>query len=55
MRQGDYVFDVPTLANGIGVTTTDLSNQLQNLKVLTLKMRPCFKNSLAIGVKNKNK
>ncbi|PON64792.1 DNA helicase, ATP-dependent [Parasponia andersonii] len=32
MKQGEHVFDIPTLANSIGVTTTDLSNQLQNLK-----------------------
>ncbi|XP_024025735.1 ATP-dependent DNA helicase Q-like 5 [Morus notabilis] len=32
MKQGEYVFDIPTVANSIGITTTDLSNQLQNLK-----------------------
>ncbi|XP_065873230.1 ATP-dependent DNA helicase Q-like 5 [Euphorbia lathyris] len=31
-RQGQYVFDVPTVANSIGVTTVDLLNHLQNLK-----------------------
>ncbi|WCJ38690.1 ATP-dependent DNA helicase Q-like 5 [Euphorbia peplus] len=31
-KQGQYVFDVPTVANSIGVTTVDLSNHLQNLK-----------------------
>lgn len=43
MKQGEYVFDIPTLANSIGVTTTDLSNQLQNLKVYIFKRRTCFK------------
>ncbi|XP_050372135.1 ATP-dependent DNA helicase Q-like 5 [Argentina anserina] len=33
IRQGQYVFDIPTVANNIGVTTTILSNHLQNLKV----------------------
>ncbi|KAM6562477.1 hypothetical protein CsatB_022475 [Cannabis sativa] len=32
MKQGKYVFDIPTVANSIGVMTTDLSIQLQNLK-----------------------
>ncbi|KAG2706735.1 hypothetical protein I3760_05G116400 [Carya illinoinensis] len=31
-KQGQYVFDIPTTANSIGITATDLSNQLQNLK-----------------------
>ncbi|XP_062110601.1 ATP-dependent DNA helicase Q-like 5 isoform X2 [Humulus lupulus] len=33
MKQGKYVFHIPTLANSIGVMTTDLTTQLQNLKV----------------------
>ncbi|KAL6193154.1 hypothetical protein ACLB2K_034238 [Fragaria x ananassa] len=33
IKQGQYVFDIPTIANSIGVTTTILSNHLQNLKV----------------------
>ncbi|KAF3431093.1 hypothetical protein FNV43_RR25823 [Rhamnella rubrinervis] len=33
IKQGQYVFDIPTVANSIGVTTSDLSNQLQNLKL----------------------
>ncbi|KAF9602922.1 hypothetical protein IFM89_032804 [Coptis chinensis] len=32
MKQGAYVFDLPTVANNIGITTIELSNQLQNLK-----------------------
>ncbi|KAJ6898409.1 hypothetical protein NC652_025046 [Populus alba x Populus x berolinensis] len=32
-KQGQYVFDIPTVANSIGVTTTELSNHLQNLKL----------------------
>ncbi|KAJ6981357.1 hypothetical protein NC653_024686 [Populus alba x Populus x berolinensis] len=35
-KQGQYVFDIPTVANSIGVTTTELSNHLQNLKVQKL-------------------
>ncbi|XP_038702862.1 ATP-dependent DNA helicase Q-like 5 isoform X2 [Tripterygium wilfordii] len=31
-KHGQYVFDIPTIANYIGVTSMDLSNQLQNLK-----------------------
>ncbi|KAG6759107.1 hypothetical protein POTOM_035574 [Populus tomentosa] len=37
-KQGQYVFDIPTVANSIGVTTTELSNHLQNLK-LVLKLK----------------
>lgn len=33
VKQGQYVFDIPTVANSIGITAIDLSNQLQNLKV----------------------
>ncbi|XP_050205582.1 ATP-dependent DNA helicase Q-like 5 isoform X2 [Mercurialis annua] len=32
-KQGQYVFDIPTVANSIGVTTAELSNHLQNLKL----------------------
>ncbi|KAG5236488.1 ATP-dependent DNA helicase family protein [Salix suchowensis] len=32
-KQGQYVFDMPTVANSIGVTTTELSNHLYNLKL----------------------
>ncbi|KAF8399902.1 hypothetical protein HHK36_015772 [Tetracentron sinense] len=31
-KQGHYVFDIPTVANSIGLPTIGLSNQLQNLK-----------------------
>ncbi|PSS26939.1 ATP-dependent DNA helicase Q-like [Actinidia chinensis var. chinensis] len=31
-KQGQYVFDVPTVANIIGVSAVDVSNQLQTLK-----------------------
>ncbi|XP_022776263.1 ATP-dependent DNA helicase Q-like 5 [Durio zibethinus] len=33
IKQGQYVFDIPTVANSIGVAPSDLSNHLQNLKV----------------------
>ncbi|GAV85456.1 DEAD domain-containing protein/Helicase_C domain-containing protein, partial [Cephalotus follicularis] len=32
-KQGQYVFDIPTVANSIGVTAADLSKQLLNLKL----------------------
>ncbi|KAK9934434.1 hypothetical protein M0R45_021579 [Rubus argutus] len=32
-KQGQYMFDIPTIANSIGVTTTVLSNHLQILKL----------------------
>lgn len=32
-KQGHYVFDIPTVANSIGITTIDILNQLQNLKL----------------------
>ncbi|XP_068327959.1 ATP-dependent DNA helicase Q-like 5 [Pyrus communis] len=32
-KQGQYVFDIPTVANSIGVTATVLSNHLQILKL----------------------
>ncbi|XP_048135916.1 ATP-dependent DNA helicase Q-like 5 isoform X3 [Rhodamnia argentea] len=32
-RQGQYVFDIPTVANSIGVTAAELTNHLQNLKL----------------------
>ncbi|KAJ4839396.1 hypothetical protein Tsubulata_916850 [Turnera subulata] len=31
-KYGQYVFDIPTVASSIGVTITDLSSHLQNLK-----------------------
>ncbi|OMO81432.1 hypothetical protein COLO4_23621 [Corchorus olitorius] len=33
IKQGQYVFDIPTVANSIGVGPSDLLNHLQNLKV----------------------
>ncbi|KAF8040858.1 hypothetical protein BT93_B2936 [Corymbia citriodora subsp. variegata] len=33
LRQGQYVFDIPTVANSIGVTAAELTNWLQNLKL----------------------
>lgn len=53
MKQGEYVFDIPTVVNSIGITTTDLSNQLQNLKVWMFK-EVIFSYILAIGVKKKS-
>lgn len=35
IKEGHHVFDIPTLANTIGISTNDLLNQLQNLKVWT--------------------
>lgn len=32
-KQGQYLFDIPTVANSIGITAINLSNQLQNLKL----------------------
>ncbi|TYJ49947.1 hypothetical protein E1A91_A01G170000v1, partial [Gossypium mustelinum] len=32
IKQGQYVFNIPTVANSIGVAPGDLSNHLQNLK-----------------------
>ncbi|XP_058093903.1 ATP-dependent DNA helicase Q-like 5 isoform X2 [Magnolia sinica] len=32
-KQGHCVFDIPTIANGVGITTTELLNQLHKLKV----------------------
>ncbi|KAJ7957602.1 DNA helicase, ATP-dependent [Quillaja saponaria] len=32
-KQGQYVFDMPTVANSIGIPSINLSNQLQNLKL----------------------
>ncbi|XP_031270471.1 ATP-dependent DNA helicase Q-like 5 [Pistacia vera] len=34
IKQGQYVFDIPTVANSIGATATDVSNQLLNLKLM---------------------
>ncbi|KAI9169271.1 hypothetical protein LWI28_009855 [Acer negundo] len=35
-KKGQYVFDIPTVANSIGATAVDVSNHLQNLKVSKL-------------------
>ncbi|KAK1318096.1 ATP-dependent DNA helicase Q-like 5 [Acorus calamus] len=35
-KQGHYVFDIPTIANCVGVTNIDVSNQLLKLKVRKL-------------------
>ncbi|KAK1574819.1 hypothetical protein Q3G72_000191 [Acer saccharum] len=32
-KKGQYVFDIPTVANSIGATAVDVSNHLQNLKL----------------------
>ncbi|KAK6930862.1 Helicase, C-terminal [Dillenia turbinata] len=32
-KQGQYVFDIPTVANTVGATATDVSKRLQDLKV----------------------
>ncbi|XP_058192696.1 ATP-dependent DNA helicase Q-like 5 [Rhododendron vialii] len=32
IKHGQYVFDIPTVANSIGVSAVDISNMLQNLK-----------------------
>ena len=50
IKQGQYVFDIPTVANSIGVTTSDLSNQLQNLKVWILKCKSYFSELFSIIV-----
>ncbi|XP_038986815.1 ATP-dependent DNA helicase Q-like 5 isoform X2 [Phoenix dactylifera] len=34
IKEGHHVFDIPTLANTIGISTKDLFNQLQDLKSL---------------------
>ncbi|KAJ0037561.1 hypothetical protein Pint_23667 [Pistacia integerrima] len=34
IKQGQYVFDIPTVANSIGATATDVSNRLLNLKLM---------------------
>lgn len=36
IKDGQYVFDIPTIANSIGLQAADLSNHLQSLKVLQL-------------------
>lgn len=33
IKHGQYVFDIPTVANSIGVSAVDISNMLQMLKV----------------------
>ncbi|KAK4763657.1 hypothetical protein SAY87_013095 [Trapa incisa] len=32
-KQGQYIFDIPTVANSIGITTGELSSQLEHLKL----------------------
>ncbi|XP_043726213.1 ATP-dependent DNA helicase Q-like 5 isoform X2 [Telopea speciosissima] len=32
IKQGNYTFDIPSVANSIGITAVDVSNWLQNLK-----------------------
>ncbi|XP_031384667.1 ATP-dependent DNA helicase Q-like 5 [Punica granatum] len=32
-KQGQYIFDIPTVANSIGITAAELSNHLQHLKL----------------------
>lgn len=39
LRQGQYVFDIPTVANSIGVTAAELTNRLQHLKVCCQKSK----------------
>lgn len=51
-KQGQYVFDIPTVANSIGVTATILSNHLQNLKVWILWKKILFWEKLTISVEN---
>lgn len=41
-KQGQYMFDIPTVANSIGVTATVLSNHLQILKVQVLQKKILF-------------
>lgn len=41
IKNGQYVFDIPSLANSIGVTAVDLLAQLQYLKV-SLKCNQCY-------------
>ncbi|XP_042506131.1 ATP-dependent DNA helicase Q-like 5 isoform X2 [Macadamia integrifolia] len=33
IKQGNYTFDIPSVANSIGITAVDVSNWLQNLKL----------------------
>nr|KYP52969.1 ATP-dependent DNA helicase Q4 [Cajanus cajan] len=33
-RQGQYIFDIPTVANDMGVTAVELTNQLYDLKLM---------------------
>ncbi|KAM7268981.1 hypothetical protein ACFE04_024478 [Oxalis oulophora] len=33
LKQGQYLFEIPNVANSLGVTAVDLSNRLQNLKL----------------------
>lgn len=41
IKNGQYVFDIPSLANSMGVTAVDLLAQLQYLKVI-LKCNHCY-------------
>lgn len=41
-RQGQYVFDLPTVSNSIGFTTIDLLNHIQNLKVWNFERKTYF-------------
>ncbi|GMI87709.1 hypothetical protein like AT1G27880 [Hibiscus trionum] len=49
IKQGQYVFDIPTVANSIGIAANELSNHLQDLKVkgeITYELKDpafCFK------------
>ncbi|XP_039006754.1 ATP-dependent DNA helicase Q-like 5 [Hibiscus syriacus] len=49
IKQGQYVFDIPTVANSIGIAPSELSNHLQDLKVkgeITYELKDpafCFK------------
>ena len=45
-KQGQYLFDIPTVANSIGITAIDLSNQLQNLKVDIVRKQINFSSSV---------
>ena len=39
IKQGQYVFDIPTVANSIAVAPGDLLDHLQNLKVGIIKRK----------------
>lgn len=38
MKQGLYVFDIPTVASSTGVATTDVLAEIQTLKVDNLSL-----------------